>query len=330
MTDISENDPLFSPRRDHANSAGAMPLIVIGMPRSGSSFLSHILSQIPDWYVFDDLYLHRKAREINAQNPMTSRDVKELVHFLGWQIRARLRFGLYAIPNVTEEEVAPLDAALEVAFRDQRGSWADLQQEWMLRLAKRSDCNHWGYKMPGAFRYIPALLEFYPNAIFMFVMRDPHKVLASYKHMPMTSQDGDPRRYHPIAYAVYWRMAVRSYLKNKELLGARLTLVQFENLVSEPQKTAHQISTFLGAEPPRQISVPPKPNSSFSKTEKGTNLTGLETWILRTIAKREMAALGYKPQNASIKPSDFADFFRVTLRFTGFHLRAVFAKLRRT
>ena len=37
------------------------PVVVVGLPRSGSSFLSYVISQIDDWYVFDDLYLFRTA-----------------------------------------------------------------------------------------------------------------------------------------------------------------------------------------------------------------------------------------------------------------------------
>lgn len=326
---IDTCDPLFAPIRLPVDICTRDPLIVVGMPRSGSSFLSHILSQIPDWYVFDDLYTQRKAQEIGVDTPMNARDVKKLTYYLGWQIRARLRFGLYAVPNVTEEEVPALDGALAQAFTDRPGSWAEMQEEFMRRLAKRAGCTRWGYKMPGAFRRIPELRQHYPQARFMFILRNPYKVLASYKHMPMSSQDGDPRRYHPIAYAIYWRMAVRSYQRHCKTLGDGLTLVQFEDLVGQPQQTANRIADFLGATPPKDVHVPEKPNTSHATgTRKSDELTGLERWILNKIAHREMAALKYDLQQTRVRPADFADLTRTTLRFSGFHLARLLGRIK--
>lgn len=320
---LNLDDPLFAPTRLPAEVCKRDPLIVVGLPRSGSSFLSHILSQVPDWYVFDDLYTQRQAGRLRVKTPMVAKDLGGMMFYLGWQIRARLRFGLYAIPNVTEDEVPAMDAALIQAFTDRPGTWAELQEEWMRRLATRAGCARWGYKMPGAFRQIPQLRDHYPQARFMFIMRNPYKVLASYKHMPATSQDGNPRRYHPIAYAIYWRMAVRAYLAYRDTLGDRLTLVQFEDLVGQPQQTATRIADFLGATPPQNVHVPEKPNTSFDAGGKkvSRDLTGLERWILNRVAHKEMAALGYDMQPARVRPGDFWDILRVTVRFAGFYLQ---------
>ena len=61
------SDPLFSSQPVTAKDTHSAPVIVVGMPRSGSSFLSHVLSQLPGWYVFDDLYLQDKVKEIGAE-----------------------------------------------------------------------------------------------------------------------------------------------------------------------------------------------------------------------------------------------------------------------
>ena len=44
-----------------ASRGSGQPLIIVGLPRSGTSFLAHVLSAIDDWYVFDDLYCVQKA-----------------------------------------------------------------------------------------------------------------------------------------------------------------------------------------------------------------------------------------------------------------------------
>ncbi len=42
------------------------PIIIVGLPRCGTSFLADVVSQIGDWFIFDDLYLYRQAKAINA------------------------------------------------------------------------------------------------------------------------------------------------------------------------------------------------------------------------------------------------------------------------
>lgn len=121
----SAEDRLFSTQRI-ADAKAQDPLIVMGLPRSGSSFLSEVISQIEGWYVFDDLYLHRKALQIGARTPLSQRDMGVLLDFLGWQIRARLRWGSYAIPAVAEDEIDPMNESLNTSFRAAPGNWADL------------------------------------------------------------------------------------------------------------------------------------------------------------------------------------------------------------
>jgi len=327
MHDVHQ-DALFSQSRLPEEDYTRDPLIVMGLPRSGSSFLSHILSQIPDWYVFDDLYLQREALKIGASTRLTENDLKRLLHFLGWQIRARLKHGIYAIPNVGIDEVPRMDEAVKQAFLEKPGSWTELQEEWMLRLAHRAGCRRWGYKLPGAFRFIPMLRERYPDAKVMFIMRNPYKVLASYKHMPKTSQDGNPWRYHPVAYAVYWRLAARSYFRHRDAWGDAMMLVQFEDLVKAPQQTAEEIADFLDAETPEQVSVPEKPNSSFSQAKAGGGLTGLETWIVNKIAGQAMRDMGYSIETVPIKVADFTSLFVTSMRFCAFQTGQFMTRLK--
>lgn len=304
------------------------PVVVVGLPRSGSSFLSHVLSQLSNWYVFDDLYLQRKARTIGVKDPLTNEDLKTLLNYLGWQIRARLRRGLYSVPNVAESEVEPMNDALAKAFAKEPGNWADLQEEWMHRLAARTGCSNWGYKLPSAFRHIKELIQEYPNLRLLFLIRDPYEVLASYKHMPQGAQDGDPRRYHPVPYALYWRSSVRTYLSAKTQFGSRVALVQFKDLADRPLEAARQIADFLGTDPPEEVEVPVRRNSSFRDPSAKSGLTGLEKWLVRMVATSELAALGYEFQTTRIRAADVGDLVSTTFQFTLFQLTQIGSRLR--
>ena len=285
-----------------------------------------MLSALPDYYVFDDLYLLRRAKEINASGGLTNAQIDKLLFFLGWQIRARLRFNSYSIPNMTEDEVEPMNDALREAFRDTAPQVYDLQREWLLRLAARAGAPRWGFKMPSAFTYLKSLRTAYPDLKVIYNMRDPHAVLASFKHMPTDSVDGDPRQYHPLYYALYWRKAMQSFDEYSRPNPKDVQLVLFEELTRETQSTAEKIARFLNVAPPDHIDVPPKPNSSHGKNRK--SLTGLETWLVNRICGKYMVRHGYALRSAQIRPGDFVDLARTTLVFLHYRLIALPRKTR--
>lgn len=313
-------DTLFS-RTPVARKSANTPLLVVGLPRSGSSFLSEVISQFDGWYVFDDLYLHRRALEIGATGVLSEAQMDRLLFFLGWQIRARLRFGSYAIPNVAEDEIEAMNAALKASLLERGATWAELQEEWMYRLARRAGCEKWGYKMPQAFRHLDALFEHYPEMRVIFLLRAPKDVLASYKHMRPDSQDGNAAQYHPIAHAVYWRLAARAYFDAKERFGKRIMLLKFEDLTADPTAAATKIAAFLDTPAPGEIRLPPKPNTSYRKGGKRRGLNGLELFFLERIAGDMRKRLGFERGQRRLAPGDIVDLAKTTLVFTGFRVR---------
>lgn len=309
-------DLLFAERPVAPDLSNRDPLVVVGLPRSGSSFLSEVISQIDDWYVFDDLYLQREAAALGAaEGPLTEVQLEKLLVFLGWQIRARLRFTAFATPAVAEDEIEPMNAALMAAFRDRPVTWSELQEEWMVRLARRRGCARWGYKMPQGFLELDRLFDVYPNMKVIFLLRRPHDVLASFKHMRPDSEDGHPDQYHPVPYAYYWRMAARAALVRR---SERVLLTRFEDLIGNTDREAERIAAFLGARF-RGIRADVAPNSSFSGARR--SLTGLETWLLNRVAGAEMAVLGYALQPAAVALGDVADLVATTGRFAAHSTR---------
>ena len=125
------------------------PVIVIGTPRSGSSFLAHVMSHIQDWYVFDDIYFYQKVKSIKAdQSPLTKEQTDKLVHFLGWRLRTKIRYVKFESPNATWADVRRMCAAVGETYEQGGVMWQQLFEEWMTRLALHHGKSHWGYKVP--------------------------------------------------------------------------------------------------------------------------------------------------------------------------------------
>lgn len=302
------------------------PLIVVGLPRSGSSFLSHIISQIEDWYVFDDLYLQIQPAAIEAKDsPLTEEQMDALLICLGWHVRARVRHGKYAIPNVAEDEVEAMNAAIKQSLMPNGATWYELQEEWMVRLALRKGAAHWGYKLPKAFRNIETLHHHYPNMKLIFLMRQPHDVLSSYKFMEPDSQDGDPNQYHPIAHAAYWRMAAQSYFATLEKGAPPAKLVTFNEIINDPLTAAQSIASFLGSTPPETIDVPTRANTSFSSDARRKEINGLETSVINLLCKSYAERMGFEDRRKPIAFSDFFNLAATTGKFSHYRLKKLFS-----
>jgi len=292
---------------------GNAPLILVGLPRSGSSFLSDLISQSGYYYVFDDLYLQRRAENLGVSKTVTSEQFEKLLFFLGWQIRARIRFKNYAVPKMLQDDVEPMNSALREAYGDDLPEWYNLQKEWLTRLALLNGCTHWGYNLPGAFLSIDKLQQYYPDANFLFLFRSPERVLASYKHITKDNQDGDPRQYHPLVYSLYWKKSVSVYQALKTQFPDNVTYVTFEDIIADPVQKLQDIGLFFGFES-KNIVKSAGANSSFSGKRKSLN--GLEISLLKVIAGKEIKELDYEIPNEDIKLSDFLDLIKTTTDFS--------------
>lgn len=318
----SSDSPLFS-KIPVAPKPGKPPVIVVGLPRSGSSFLSHVLSTLDDWYVFDDLHIYREAQAVKANGPLTKEQFAKLVHFLGWNVRARIRFEKHFFkPNCTWEDVDRMCDAVTETYRERPVTWPELLEEWLTRLAVHHGRTRWGYKTPQDFMHIESLHKLFPGVRFVFVIRDPRNMMVSLKYVH--EQDGTPAQYQPYVYASYWKMAFETYRRISSETEIPIHLVRFENLIAEPDAVARDIAEFLGASISQKVPVRGS-NTSF-KGGKRKDLTSTEKWLCERIAGGAIQAAEYPLENARPHLRDIPDLVFVTCRFLLYQVRRVVAK----
>jgi len=310
MIKIDGDNPLFATRRI-APDFQSPPVVVVGLPRSGTSFLSHVLSAIEDWYVFDDFYLRRKAQGLGVRGPITPEQLKKLAHWLTWQVRARIKWEVdFSKPACTLEDMDRMEELLYETFCDSRLTWSELLEEFLVRLALLHGKTRWGYKAPGEFLHLEELLHLFPGTRFIFCLRDPRSVMSSYKFLE--GKDGTKNVYHPVAYAKYWALAQQT-LEQIQQKGLNVELVLFEDAVREPLSLGRRLAEFLESDL-NEVALPEGANTSFrSGTRKG--ITPTETWICERICRTEMEKLGYSLNGASPRVHDVPDLLQTTFRF---------------
>jgi len=190
-----------------------------------------------------------------------------------------------------------------------------------------------GFKQAWMGEFVPHITDSFPQARVIFVTRDPRAVCAS-------KQSRDAK--YP------WLFMIRHWRKHAvfawKTAGARVMPVKYEDLVSQPEKTAKKICSFLGVEfDPRMIDAPNfvdgsgKPwaaNSAHETQMRHLNPAMISAWrskltkqqiaFIETLCLPEMAVMDYAPEEVvdreslisalmdfpSVAPSDLAEWIR--------------------
>lgn len=300
------------------------PLIVVGLPRSGSSYLAHVLSCSREWFIFDDLYPYQKAASLGISTSLNLAGnetlLKEYINSLTWQLRAKIKFeDNFFIPDLSWDDTFHMEECIFQALASHETLfWYDVLEEWMTRLAIHCGKYRWGYKTPQDFMHMDELVKIFPGVRFIYLLRDPRKVLQSFKNLPRVkahgSQDGVSRQYHPIIYSLYWKRAyetVKGFIKRNR---APVEIVKFEDLVRDPGATADRLAIFLDTTGFDDVSVT-QSNSSLKQGSK-RELTNTEIRICEKIAGTCMEEAGYELSSPAPKVTDTVDFLDTSLTFS--------------
>ena len=127
----------------------------------------------------------------------------------------------------------PLPSNWESSTRDLAGLLDTLLQAF----AQRSGKSRWCEKSPQYAQHMLKLVELFPAARFVHVIRDGRDCASSFH-----------RRWHrsPGLTITRWKQLVRIARAHSELLGTRYMEVRYEDLTSAPELWMKRICAFLG------------------------------------------------------------------------------------
>lgn len=298
------------------------PLFIVGASRSGTAMMRSILNNHPEILIsgeshyFDDLRIRMKAL---AQSPLSDTERAECEdYFLALDHRP---YGHQGMPTHSDTSREELRAAAE-----ERGVGTDAYFEAFCVLrARRAGKTIWGDKTPRHVFRIPEILERYPKAQIICMVRDARAVVASYrdwKNQGGFDLENDPthadalkieeararRSYNPILMSLIWRSTVRAAVVFQRRYGEnRVRIQQYEQIIKDPERTIRDLTDWLGVEfSPRMLDVPMH-NSSFSKYQAlgGLSTEPLSRWrtklsvreiaVIQSSCSRELRARGYVP-----------------------------------
>jgi hypothetical protein len=224
------------------------PIFVGGLMKSGTSLLRKLLSRHPR--IYGGLETHWFAPDIveNWRDP-TGRRQTWLAQFF----------------DVSDKEMARL--------RAEASSGTDFFARFMWHCTRRAGKARWVEKTPDNVLHIATIERVWPDAQFIFVVRDFRDIFASWKRNGKVPVDGFIAQVHAVMRAIGPRAGTRSesYLE-----------VEYDDLVTDTEQTLRGVLEFLAEPCVEGFHVYEGDDSDHQKVLKVTGRDGATT---RALAK---------------------------------------------
>ncbi len=288
-------------------------IFITGASRSGTTLLSFVLRNHPAVFGLKELQYFGQAWDPRDSRRRFSRTeaIEAAATMLACQEQGVLAQKVG--PGHRKSAAAIVDD-LGPGGSDPAGVFEAVVQHLAHTAGKQIPCE----QTPRNIFYARRLLEIYPGAHVVHIVRDPRAVMASQKmrwRRRSLATDGKavPRyealrvwiNYHPYTVARLWARATSVALGLAE--RPRVTLVRFEDLVHEPVATVRMLCTRLGLDYDEQMLDVGQINSSHQTSMGGARrglhadaidkwreiLTETEVAITERYCGRLMRRLGY-------------------------------------
>ena len=247
----------------------ATPLIVSGLPRSGTTFLFDLLDSDSNqrspltWEIFNPLPLAKNTATKKAKMLKTNAQlaiIKSLVPDANelHPLHANHPEECQQITTISMRSIAYLYMARVPNYGNYLQSCnfdpAMLWHERFLQVLEQTNTpNRWLLKDPTHVHHIPELLSTYPDAYFVFIHRNPTKTIPSIcslsaKITSALSKHVDKKEIGA-SLLNYWSYAIEKGLVDRvEIPNNRIFDIQFADFISDPMEQIRRMYAHFGFE----------------------------------------------------------------------------------
>jgi len=299
------------------------PLFIVGASRSGTAMLRSILLRNPEISVagethyFDDLRPRVAGESIRAMDEAKRNVCAD--YFRALTVRPYGKQGDPEQSWLSREEL--------LAEAEKIGDTSDSIFEAYCKLfSMREGGTIWGEKTPRHIFCIGKILEVFPEAKIICMVRDPRAVVASYRDwqhqggLGSTEHSADYQKaiqadeqrakqsYHIVLASLMWRAAANAaYEAQKKYTTKQVRLLKYEEVVNNPEPNLAEISDWIGVTfDPEMLDIPLHNSSTMqfdeqagiSKAPKNrwrTVLTDREIGIIQKVTGKTLLNTGFEP-----------------------------------
>ncbi|TYB89509.1 sulfotransferase [Oceaniovalibus sp. ACAM 378] len=265
---------------------GAPPIFVIGSGRSGNTLVRRVLTASGEIYIPPETYVLGEIIEIWPRTALLP--WREQVWLFCAYFEKHSEFSTFGLTNL--DDFAARAVALPAAERTLR----QLIDAFYLHLAKAQDAptGRWGDKTPYNTHHLPAIGTLYPEAKYLWLVRDGRDVALSYVEAGL----------YPdlLGAADRWTRANRACLSFARR-GLDVRQQGYENLVTDPETAFADLFQWAGLEfAPDMLTILPGP---MGDVEQRRHHEKVRRPISAASAGRWRGQL--KPADLSTLPDDF-------------------------
>ncbi|NNE44847.1 MAG: sulfotransferase [Gemmatimonadetes bacterium] len=278
------------------------PLFVVGAPRTGTTLMMQILNRHPRIYLYDEIhYFELIWDDRESIGDVDSPQVRPRVY-------ERVREMLRHVGSHREIADALPDEELARHASAAGGGYRGLLTSILRAGADHHGADVAGDSSPQDVLYIDQILEWYPQARIIGLVRDPRGFLSSYKNYHRRGVATYRERYNPLTNSMLWRSYMRALQAGARKHPDSVAVIRYEDLVDDPPTHLKRLCAHIGVPFDGEMLNVSASNTSFGNEEtevRGivassrdrwrTELTPTEIWLGERIFGREMQALGYDP-----------------------------------
>jgi hypothetical protein len=227
-------------------------IFVVGSSRSGTTMMGRILNRHPAIYTFHELHFFE---ELWSPESEVSGGSREEALDVAAKLLYRERGGGYLAHGDPSDYREQARAMLEAGPPLGGSTPLDVYRTFLFREAAENDAPIPCEQTPRNSYYLGEILERFPGARVVHMVRDPRDVLLSQKrkwrrrflgasNIPLTEAVRSWVNYHPLTISRLWRAAERAVAPYRD--HPRVRTVAFEDVLDAPEATVRSVCEFVG------------------------------------------------------------------------------------
>ncbi|HTS35582.1 MAG TPA: sulfotransferase [Candidatus Solibacter sp.] len=254
--------------RRAGESRSTAPVFVVGCPRSGTTYLYHVLLSAGNFAIY------RAESEVFHLLEPRFGDLGRAANkkrLLAEWFRSRL----FTATGLERQ-------LLEDKIMRECANAGDFLRIVMEETARHQGVRRWADCTPDHALYLPRIKATIPNALVIHIIRDGRDVALSMEKQGWPKQLPWDRVRRALAGAVYWEWMTQRGRRDGAKLDADYIEVRYEELVEQPRKVLKELSGFVGQELDYDeiqrvaIGSVGRPNTSFK--EEGGGFSPVGRW----------------------------------------------------
>ncbi len=283
-----------------------IPRLIVGMPRSGTEWLTKRLNTHPEAAAFGEtLFWGRQYIAPDAAGRYGPPELEKLIHKLkNTRLVSTLGEGDGCLSRIGEDDVpAVVDRALGGVTEPIKPGEAFMKLCHAIAQAEGKPCAI--EKTTHHVNWVDRIVQELPESRFIVMLREPYGFMLSYKHQGDRRSPEIRRKiedaYHPMWASLVWRGALRSAKHAAERFPEQAMTVWLHDMHASPTACLEKIQLFLKLRPADVGADQPRANSSFPSGNR-PELKGEDIFWMNLINRSAMRREGIKPRRTPFAP----------------------------